>query len=271
MRKLIAILALALAAPMAAAANPVSTQPLAEGEVLLEIGAIGTVTSHADLATFSIGVMMEGASEAEVRGKAEDRIRRITAAARSAGVAAGDIEPDPVTVSSWATMSPEQRIVAQATADLRAATEVVAAPPNESPAMAPAAQSQPPQASASSTIVIRLRDPARAQALLDGLRSIDESVVTDPVYSLTDPRRPRAEARLQALAQARARAETYAAQLGMRVVRIVRITERGGLDLMGLMMADPSLMRGLANGGERNGPEIVTMVPIGVDFALAPR
>src|SRR5688572_23411343 len=75
----------------AARASPVSTQPLAAHEVLLEVSASGTATSPAELATLTGMLSTRGATEAEARRAREADVRRIIAAARRAGVAASDV------------------------------------------------------------------------------------------------------------------------------------------------------------------------------------
>ncbi len=93
------ILTLAAPAGTARAQSPVATQPLADGEVLLEVDAVGSATTRADLATFHLVLSCFGATEAEARRESEQQIERVRAAARSVGVAAEDIE-----VNSASTM-----------------------------------------------------------------------------------------------------------------------------------------------------------------------
>ena len=70
----LAVLGLALAltasAPLAVSAQaPVTTQPLANGELLLQLGAIGVETVPADLATLS--VTLTGQGETAVAARAD--------------------------------------------------------------------------------------------------------------------------------------------------------------------------------------------------------
>jgi len=246
---------------MAEASSPVSTAPLAAGEVLLEVNAIGNVSTRADLATFTIAIQSGGATDAEARRAAEAEIARLAAAARAAGIAAGDFSRSPVV-----GMFPMDAAAEAAAGDLeRAAAQIVAEAGN-----APAAPA-PPQAQARASVTIRLRDVDRVPALREALAGNGRSSIPDPVYSLADSRRARDEARRQAIASARADAETYAAALGLRVARIVRVTDRMGMDIVSMMMSDPGEMRRMINMSEVGGPEIAIMVPVGIDFALAPR
>ena len=100
---------------------------------------------------------------------------------------------------------------------------------------------------------------------------IEGVAVPDPVYALSDAGPARREARARALATLRADAEAYATAVNMRVVRIVRITERTGMDLMGLALGDSDLMRRAVGGRITSDPNVETLVILGADFALAPR
>ena len=93
-----------------------------------------------------------------------------------------------------------------------------------------------------------------------------------PVYALTDDAGPRRQARARALEKARADAEAYAAPLNMRIVRVVRVSERLGLDLFGLFASEMQLLGQMFTPAMmRGGPEVYTIVTVGVDYALAPR
>ncbi|MEA3041376.1 MAG: hypothetical protein QOC65_865, partial [Sphingomonadales bacterium] len=89
MRKLIVAAWLAasslLIAVPAAADSPFSLPPLAPGEVLLEINAVGISQAPASSATISVVISAEEASEAAARRAAATAVQRVTAAARAAG------------------------------------------------------------------------------------------------------------------------------------------------------------------------------------------
>ena len=73
MRLIIAGLTLALAAsaPLAASTQaPVTMPPLAPGEVLVEVNALGMVTTRADRATLMLTVSGNGETEAQARAEA---------------------------------------------------------------------------------------------------------------------------------------------------------------------------------------------------------
>lgn len=240
-------LALAGSAPLAlAVAQPVSTQPLAPGEVLLELSAIGTVTTPADTATVNVMLYATGTTPTEALAAAEALMRRVTDLARANGVAAPDMNVRPVRDNmSDETMTSNTMMLAE----------------DVSP-------------SAAGSIQIRVRNIARLDALVAALSSIERVTVSNPVYALSDAGPSRREARARALATLRADAEAYALAANMRVVRIVRITERTGMDFMGLALGNSDLMRrtmGVGSGNDNNDPDVATFVIVGADFALAPR
>lgn len=257
-------LALAGSAPIAlAVAQPVTTQPLAAGEVLLEINALGAVSRRADSATLAVSITGAGDTEAAARVATEAKIREARAALRALGVADADIRIRPVTTSPSPPMSPGYEMNAVAYDMNAVAEENMAVPMEEVP---------PPAASghASAEIIVRNVDRAMAvqRALLDqGIHSAGTGII----YALADPGAARREARAQAMQKARADAEAYAASLNMRVVRIVRVTERIGLDMMALVATEPQTLMQMFGRSGMMGPDIQTMVVAGVDFVLAPR
>jgi uncharacterized protein YggE len=275
MRLVIAGLALVMAVPalagvpglsMVAAQSPVSTQPLAPGEVLLEVNALGTVTTRADSATLHVPIDASGATEVEARRAAEGNADRIVAAAASAHVAASDINRRPVTVGQGAAM-------AMAMQEMRRATEAAqqSASGHRPAVLIPSPSTASAAASAHAEVEIKVRGLDRLPELQRALEAAGVNDMPDPTYALTDDRASRADARAQAIAQARANADAYAAALGMRVLRIVRVTERVGMDLIGTMFSEGARMRQMMSGMEGRNQDISTTVALGMDFALAPR
>lgn len=128
---------------------------------------------------------------------------------------------------------------------------------------------------AGGTITLRLRDIDRVAAIRAALEAAGADNVALPIYSLTERSAARREAQARALAAARVDAESYAAHAGMRLARVVRISERVGGDLYGIALNNEALFRGLQGsvspGQPQTEPEIVTLVMLGVDYALAPR
>lgn len=252
----LAALAAAAAMPLtAAAASPVSTAPLAADEVLLEVNAIGTATSRADLATITIAFICRGETEQAARRAHEAQVRALRAAARSAGVAAADIESPPAV--SLGAMDDY--------ADVQIGVDLEA--PGEVPAEASAASF-----GVHGEMTITVRDVARAAAVAEALQAAGTDLSPTVAYSVSDEGPARREARARAVAAARADAEAYAAGLGLRVARVVRISERLGMDVMSMMVSDPTLAQVMGGAmAAEQGPDIAARAIVAVDFALAPR
>lgn len=256
MRLVITGLALAFAVPVLAGdatAQSVTTEALAANEVLLEVNASGSVTTRADLVTLQVQASAYAATEEEARSEVDAQIRRIVQAARGTGVAAADIETGEI-------MTAPSMDVMMSTLD----TNAVDMEEMES------SDNMATGASASSMIELRLRNVGRLDSVTRALDETGASAVPLPVYALVDSAGARREARARALAAARADAEAYAAALGLRVARIVRVTERAGMDFFSMMMNESAMRRSM-NGAAQNEPEIETTMMLGVDFALAPR
>jgi uncharacterized protein YggE len=265
MRLVITGIALALAVPVLAGdaiAQAVSTAPLAPNEVLLELSSTGSVTTRADLVTVQVQINAQAATEEEARRAAEAQVRRVTQVARGAGVAAADVEAGEVSAMPMMDMMAADMnamVMTENTVDM----DMTEASTDTNMVM-------DSTANAAVMVEIRLRNVDRLEALTRALDDAGLPVIPIPVYALADPAAPRREARSRALAAARADAEAYAAALGLRVVRVARVSERVGTDFFSMMMNE-GMMRRSMNGGAQNEPDIETSMIVGVDYVLAPR
>ena len=245
--------------PQGAAASPVTTQPLAANEVLVELSATGEAISRADLATLTYSFMSRGATEGDARRSHDERVARLREAGR---VASAEIEvADPVSLGP----TPDYSAMTMDTLDMSAdmGPDPAETVPEE-PATTEAVQG---------TVTFRVRDIARVDALNQALVNdgAEQGIVPEIAYSVSDDSAARRQARAAAIAAARADAEAYAAAMGMRVARIVRVSERSGMDLMSLMFSNPTWAQQIEQMGQPQGPDIQVRVIVGVDFALAPR
>lgn len=162
-----------------------------------------------------------------------------------------------------ATMAVENAAMADVAMTENSMTSMEEIPPPPPP---------PPEASGQARMEIVIRNVDRVAAVQQVL--VGHGIYAfggPPVYALADAATPRRQARAQAMQKARADAEAYAASLNMRVVRIVRITERMGLDMLALLASEPNMVMRAFGGGGVSGPDVRTIVMVGVDFALAPR
>lgn len=207
--------ALALAAPALAQGMPMPAMVPADGTVL-EVETVGTVSRAPDLATIRAGVVTQAANAAEAMAANSARMRAVLAALGRAGVAERDVQ------TATLSLSPQYRY----------------------------AENQPPVITgyqASNQVTIRFRELGRAGAILDTLVREGANSIEGPELAVDKPEAALDEARVEAIRQARARAEAYARAAGLRVDRIVSITEGAGPGAPRPMMA-MKLERAAADG-----------------------
>lgn len=194
------MLAAALLASPAGAQAPQTQQtvePLvpAAGAVL-DVAAQGRTTRTPDLAIVRAGVVTQAATAAEALRANGDRMARVLAALRRAGVAPRDVQ------TAQVSLQPQYRY----------------------------GENQPPVVigyQATNGVTVRFRDVGRSGAILDALVAEGANQIDGPTLTLDRPDAALDEARTDALRRARARADLYARAAGMRVERIVSIAEGG--------------------------------------------
>jgi uncharacterized protein YggE len=128
---------------------------------------------------------------------AADRMQRVIAALKRAGVADRDIQ------TSNVSLNPEYRY-----------------PENQAPELV--------GYSATNSVSVRFRDIRSSGKILDALVAQGANQINGPNLTVDKPEAALDEARAQAIATGRARAELYARSLGLRVVRVVSVSESGG-------------------------------------------
>lgn len=176
---------------------PTTVEPLvpAAGTVL-DVSAEGRTSRVPDLATISAGVVSQGATAAAALSDNAARMQRVLAAVKRAGVADRDIQ------TATVQLQPQYRY----------------------------GENVPPVITgyqATNTLSIRFRDIAKSGSVLDTLVAQGANQIDGPNLSLDNPDAALDEARADAVKRARARADLYAKAAGLRVVRIVSITENG--------------------------------------------
>jgi uncharacterized protein YggE len=184
----------AIAAPAAAQQAAPITQTIAGTR--LDISATGEATRVPDIAIISAGVVTRAATATEALGQAADRMEKVRAALARAGIAPRDIQ------TSSVNLNPEYRYE----------------------------NNQPPQLvgySASNQLTVRFRDIRNSGKILDALVREGANQINGPTLTIDHPEAALDEARTKAVAIGRARADLYARALGMRVVRLVSVSEGG--------------------------------------------
>lgn len=199
------ILALALAATAIPAGALAQTQtvpvqvPLISG-TRLDVSAIGEVTRVPDMAIISAGVQtLQPTATAAIEENAA-RMERVRAALKRAGIEDRDIQ------TSSINLNPEYQYD----------------------------QNRPPRLTgyrATNTVNVKFRDLKRTGAILDALVAEGANQINGPSLTIDKPESALDEARTKAIANGRARADLYARALGMRVVRLISVSEGGGYNV----------------------------------------
>ncbi|HET9458388.1 MAG TPA: SIMPL domain-containing protein [Sphingomicrobium sp.] len=198
MRILLATLLAAAAVPAAPAMAQVTTglaQPITGTR--LELTATGEATRVPNLAMISAGVVTRAPTATAALQQNSSRMERVLAALRRVGIAERDIQ------TSAISLNPEYQYQ----------------------------ENQPPRLvayTASNQVTIRFRDIRNSGQVLDILVAEGANQISGPNMTIERPEEALDEARTNAVAAGRARAELYARALGKRVARVISVSEGGG-------------------------------------------
>jgi uncharacterized protein YggE len=164
---------------------------------MLSVSAQAEARRVPDVATISAGVVTQAAdANAAMRANAT-QMDKVMAAIHAAGIAERDIQ------TSGVNLNPQYKYV-----------------DNQAPAIT--------GYQASNTVNLKVRDIAKLGEVLDALVASGANQVNGPSFEIDQPEVAYDEARRGALEKAQARAAMYAKTLGLRVRRIVSISEGGG-------------------------------------------
>ena len=243
LRYALAPLALALALPAIAQAQAVQA-PIAVTSALLTLAAEGKTARTPDLAVFNAGVTSQGRTAGEALSANSAAMNRVVTTLKQAGIADKDIQTSQISLNPIygqpvtqpnGTVVQEPRIVGY---------------------------------QATNTVSIRSRDIKNFGKVLDALVGSGANQVSGPSFQLADPSSANDEARVSAIRTARARAELYARAAGLRVVRIVSISESGGYSPPQPMYA--RAMKAESDSTPISAGEVEAAVSVVVQFELAP-
>ncbi|HEY8591779.1 MAG TPA: SIMPL domain-containing protein [Sphingomicrobium sp.] len=198
MNKAVIAAALALAAGVATPATAQqATITQAIAGTRLDVTATGEVTRVPDIAVVSAGVVTRAATAGAALQQASTKMARVRSALKAAGIEDRDIQ------TSNISLNPEYRYD----------------------------NNQPPRLTgytASNTVNVRFRNIANAGKVIDALVAEGANQINGPTLTIDKPEAALDEARSRAVAAGRARAELYARSMGLRVVRVVAVSESGG-------------------------------------------
>lgn len=190
---------------------------------LLSVSASAEASRVPDVASLSTGVVTQAADANAALRANSTQMAKVVAAIKAAGIAERDIQTTGINIH------PQYRY----------------------------AENQPPVITgyqASNTVSIKVRDVTKIGEVLDALVASGANQVNGPSFEIDQPETVYDEARQAALKKAQARAEMYARSLGLRVRRIVSISEGGGfqppMPMMKAMAMDARMESAPVSPGE---------------------
>ena len=189
-RTALAAAALAAAVPAVADTVPVPT---------LTVSAEGRSLRAPDLAELSGGVVTIASTAAQAMRDNAQKMAAVVAAVRKAGIAERDIQ------TAGLSLQPQYRYEN-----------------NQAPILT--------GYQATNTVSLRLRQLPDAGRLLDTLVSVGANQISGPVFRVENSDAALDEARIAAVAAAKARADLYAKAAGVRLKRIMTLSESGGYE-----------------------------------------
>lgn len=215
MRLMLPLALLSLPASLAAQTT-IAAPVMAPDATLLSVTAEGQSRRTPDLALFSAGVVTQGTNAAEALTANAARMDRVMAALKRAGIEPRDLQTSAVSLQPRYS-DPERD------AQLRAR--------EARQSYIPPAQPEMPRIigyEARNTLSIRVRRLGQMGRIIDTLVDEGANQIDGPNFTVEEQREALDEARTEAITNARARAELYARAAGLRVSRILSISESGG-------------------------------------------
>ena len=194
MIRLMTAAALAATIPLAATAQVAPAAASVTEGTLLDVVAEGRVNRVPDIAVIRAGVVSQGATAAEALSANARQMASVLTALKAAGIADRDIQ------TATISLNPQYRY----------------------------AENQPPVITgyqASNSVSVRFRDIAKSGTILDALVKQGANQIDGPNLTIDAIDSAMDEARVDAVKRARARADLYARALGMRVERILMVSE----------------------------------------------
>lgn len=189
-------LALSCLTMTACAQNTTPTVASSDG-TLLSVSAQAEASRVPDVASLSTGVVTQAADANAALSANAAQMNKVMAAIKAAGIAEKDIQ------TSGISINPQYKYT----------------------------DNQPPTITgyqASNTVSIKVREVGKLGEVLDALVASGANQVNGPSFEIDQPEAVYDEARRAALEKAQQRAQMYAKSLGMKVQRIVSISEGGG-------------------------------------------
>jgi hypothetical protein len=231
------LVAAAAAAPPATAQTSRPEQTTLVQGAMLTINASGTSEAAPDMATISLGVVTDGPTAAAALAENSRRMNALMQALRRAGIAERDIQ------TAYVSVNPQYQYR------------------ENSPPVVTGYQ-------ASNTVSAKVRNVDNVGRAIDAAVGAGGNTVNGISFSHQDPDAQLDIARRDAVAEARRRADLYAEALGMRVARVVAVSEGGGYAPPIPMPVEARLMADGGGGTPVAPGQIETRVDVNITFEL---
>ncbi len=179
-------------------AGPASADEGEDGQI--RVTGVGEVYAAPDMATVSLGVVIEAETASGALRQNSDAVAQLIAALKEEGIAARDLQ------TSGISVQPVYSRPSRSTPRANEAPKIVGY-------------------SVRNTVSVRIRDLEKTGTLLDKMVSLGSNSMNGITFSIADPKPLRNEARKAAVADARAKAELYAKAAGVKLGDVKLITE----------------------------------------------
>jgi uncharacterized protein YggE len=237
---------LALSLPALPSHAQTASSALAPEETLLQVAATGIARSPADKITLTVSVDGRGETTAAAREAAQSKLQRLRDALAEKGIDRAATTVSPISVPRFSLNSPP----------------VVTVGGNPGPT-----RTKPTSASANVQIVVS--SIAEKDTVLAVLESQDLTSFRSPQIELRDNSKARVIAAADAIAKAKADADVYASSVGLRLGRILKVSNHGDISIDGLDFE--ALSRNSRMTGDVDSGEVETRVRVWIDFAMVAR
>lgn len=213
---LLAGTALALSVSPASAQMAQPDLAMAPGHSLLTVTGEGRSYKEPDMAVFTAGVTSQGKTASAALADNARSMEQVIAALKRAGIAERDIQTSNLSINP-VYRDPNREAALAA----RAGQPYVAPPPEDQIPTIIGYQ-------ANNSVTVRQRKLDEFGKVIDTLAAAGANQINGPAFQLDEPGPALDEARREAVAEARARAQLYANALGLQIVRVVSVNESGG-------------------------------------------
>jgi len=238
---LVCMVLLALAVGCAPSASSVEAQRSIERSITV-VGE-GKVSVTPDVAEANVGAEVLAPTVKEATAEAKERMTAIMAALQKAGIAEKDIQTS--NYSIYFERYPEA---------------------------SPVVEAKPPEIEGnyrvSNMVRVKIRDLEKVGTILDEVIEAGANNVYGVNFTLDDPSQVRSEARVEAIANAKAKAQELAGLNGVSLGEVLQVSEviGGSFPTIGMPMA----VEYAGGGGSISPGELQFSVQIQVTYAIAP-